>query len=106
MLPENYIYERIEELCEQKHMSKYRLAMNAGMSLSSISTLMHRKSIPTIQTLDKLCDGFGITLAQFFTAEGMPGLTEEQQKVLDVWASLDEREKELINAYILGMKNK
>ena len=53
---ENYIIERIEELCEKKHMSRYRLAQKSGIAQSSISTLLNRKSVPTIQTLEKICD--------------------------------------------------
>ena len=54
---ENYIIERIEELCERKHLSRYRLAQKSGIAQSSISTLLNRKSVPTIQTLEKICDG-------------------------------------------------
>ena len=57
MSAENYIIERIEELCEKKHMSRYRLAQKSGIAQSSISTLLNRKSVPTIQTLEKICDG-------------------------------------------------
>lgn len=102
MLPENYIIERIEELCKEKHMSRYRLAQRAGLSQSSISTLLNRKSVPTIQTIDKLCDGFGITLSQFFCSTRID-LTEEQYGLIDTWDKLDGQEKMLVNAYIQGL---
>ena len=105
MLPENYIIERIEELCEEKQMSRYRLAQKAGLAQSSISTLLNRKSVPTIQTIDKLCDRFGITLAQFFCSTRVD-LTEEQQGLLDTWDKLGEQEKMLVNAYIQGLIRK
>ena len=105
MLPENYIIKRIEELCEEKQMSRYRLAQKAGLAQSSISTLLNRKSVPTIQTIDKLCDGFGITLAQFFCSTRVD-LTEEQQGLLDTWSKLSEQEKMLVNAYIQGLIRK
>ena len=53
MLTENYIIERIEQLCEQKHISRYRLAQRSGIAQSSLSTLLNRKSVPTFQTLKK-----------------------------------------------------
>lgn len=105
MLPENYVIERIEELCEEKKMSRYRLAQRAGIAQSSISTLLNRKSVPTIQTIDKLCDGFGITLSQFFCSTRVD-LTEEQQDLLDTWDKLSEQEKMLVNAYIQGLTRK
>lgn len=105
MLSENYVIERIEELCIEKKMSRYRLAQKSGIAQSSISTLLNRKSVPTIQTIDKICDGFGITLAQFFS--GTPvDLTEDQQEILNTWNKLDEQEKMLVNAYIQGLKRK
>lgn len=105
MLSENYVIERIEELCSEKKMSRYRLAQKSGIAQSSISTLLNRKSVPTIQTIDKICDGFGITLAQFFS--GTPvDLTKEQKLVLDTWNKLDEQEKMLVNAYIQGLIRK
>ena len=65
MLTENYIIERIEQLCEQKYISRYRLAQRSGIAQSSLSTLLNRKSVPTFQTLEKICEGFDISLAQF-----------------------------------------
>ena len=105
MLPENYIIERIEALCEEKQMSRYRLAQKSGLAQSSISTLLNRKSVPTIQTIDKLWDGFGITLAQFFCSARVD-LTEEQQELLDTWDKMNEQEKMLVNAYIQGLIRK
>ena len=100
---ENYIIDRIEELCEQKQLSRYRLSQKAGIPQSSISTLMNRKSVPTIQTLEKICDGMGITLAQFFARDELLDLTDEQKAILDMWNGLDEQEKELVKAYIQGL---
>ena len=69
MSAENYIIDRIEQLCEQKQMSRYRLAQKSGISQSSISTLLNRQSVPTIQTLEKICKGLDMTLAQFFSED-------------------------------------
>lgn len=88
-------------------MSRYRLAQKSGIAQSSISTLLNRKSIPTIQTLEKICDGFGITLSQFF-AEGdkVLDLTKDQEELLRDWNSMDGRQQELVKAYIQGIIRK
>lgn len=107
MRSENYIVERIEELCRKKQISRYRLAQKSGISQSSISTLLNRKNIPTIPTLEKICDGFGITLAQFFSKDNIrPDLTVEQIKLLEAWDELDEHQKALVNAYMQGLNSK
>ena len=67
---EEYIAARVKELCEKYHVSKYRLAQLTGMSQTAVGNIMKMESIPTIPTLEKICDAFGITLAQFFAGEG------------------------------------
>ncbi len=100
--------ERIKELCVKKNMSQYELAKRAGMTQSSISTLLNEGNVPKISTLEKICKGFGITLAQFFTLDdNYPDLSEEQKKVLNIWETLSVKEKiaiEKIVGSILEMR--
>lgn len=107
MLDENYIIERIEELCEKRQMSRYRLSQKTGLAQSSISNLLNRKSVPTIPTLEKICEGLGITLSQFFAGDGdIPNLTGEQKELLASWDDLTDEEKSLVEAYIQGIRKK
>lgn len=107
MLAENYIIDRIESLCEKKHISRYRLSQKTGLAQSSISNLLNRKSVPTIPTLEKICEGLGVTLAQFFAGEGeTPDLTEEQKELLAAWNDLSDEEKKLTRAYMQGISKK
>ena len=89
-------------------MSEYELAKRAGMTQSSISTLLNEGNVPKISTLEKICKGFGITLAQFFTLDdNYPDLSEEQKKVLNIWETLSVKEKiaiEKIVGSILEMR--
>lgn len=107
MSTENYIIDRIEQLCEQKQMSRYRLAQKSGISQSSISTLLNRQSVPTIQTLEKICKGLDMTLAQFFSEDDeLPNLTEEQKRFLTTWNAMNKQEKALVEAYMQGIVRK
>lgn len=100
--------ERIKELCVKKNLSQYVLAKRAGMTQSSISTLLNEGNVPKISTLEKICKGFGITIAQFFTLDdNYPDLSEEQRKVLNIWEKLSAKEKiaiEKIVGSILEMR--
>ena len=100
--------ESIKELCVKKNMSQYELAKRAGMTQSSISTLLNEGNVPKISTLEKICKGFGITLTQFFTLDdNYPDLSEEQKKVLNIWETLSVKEKiaiEKIVGSILEMR--
>nr|DAY07089.1 MAG TPA: Cro/C1-type HTH DNA-binding domain protein [Caudoviricetes sp.] len=88
-------------------MSRYRLAQKSGISQSSISTLLNRQSVPTIQTLEKICKGLDMTLAQFFSEDDeLPNLTEEQKRLLTTWNAMNEQEKALVEAYMQGIVRK
>lgn len=107
MLDEKYIANRIKELCDKKQMSMYALSKKTGISQSSLSNLMKRGSTPTFYTLDRICDGLGITLPQFFSEDiGRLELSSEQKKVLETWESLTDKEKAAVEIYVRGIKLK
>lgn len=88
-------------------MSMYALSKKTGISQSSLSNLMKRGSTPTFYTLDRICDGLGITLPQFFSEDmGRLELSSEQKKVLETWESLTDKEKTAVEIYVRGMKLK
>ena len=46
-------------------MSKYRLSQLSGISQSSIGKIIAKESLPTMPTVEKICDALGVTMAQF-----------------------------------------
>lgn len=66
MRTEDYIPKRVKELCSKHKVSKYRLAQLTDMSQTALGNIIKKESIPTIPTLERICDAFGISLAQFF----------------------------------------
>lgn len=107
MLDKKYIANRIKELCDKKQTTMYALSKKTDISQSSLSNLMKRGSIPTFYTLNRICDGLGITLAQFFLdGVGKLELSSEQRKVLEMWEALNDKEKEAVEIYVRQMKLK
>lgn len=103
----NYIVNKIERIRKEKKLSQYRLAQRAEISQSSISNLLRRRNVPSIITLDKICNGLDITLAQFFSYEDEPpNLTTEQKDWLNLRSQLTETEKLIVEAFIQGMLSK
>ncbi len=90
------VLKEITRLREKRKWSEYDLAKRSGLAQSTISTWYRKNQIPTIQTLDKVCHGLGITLSQFF-AEGddAVSLTPEQKELLDNWSALTETQQRL-----------
>lgn len=90
------VLAEITRLRLQRQWSEYELAQYSGLAQSTISTWYRKNQVPTIQTLEKVCGGFGITLSQFFAEEtDAVYLTQEQRELLDSWAALTDRQKAL-----------
>ena len=66
----NAVKNRILQLLGEKRMSIHKLAMESAVAPSSIKNILYGKSQnPGIVTIKMLCDGFGITLIEFFNTE-------------------------------------
>lgn len=63
------VIQHIQDLCKERSWTYYRLAKEADIPYSTLNNMVNRTNIPTIPTLQKLCDAFGITLADFFLDE-------------------------------------
>lgn len=104
---ENYVSAKITDLCSKSGISKYRLSQRTGISQSALSDITKMKKLPTLITLEKICDAFGITLAQFFTEDGnILDLSEEQKRLLQTWSTLKPEEKNFINTCMESLKGK
>ncbi len=76
------IYEavksRILELCYEKNMTIYRLALESGISQSTIKSILYGKSKnPGIATIKMLCDGLGVDIVSFFDTDTFKNLQQE-----------------------------
>ncbi|MBR2965439.1 MAG: helix-turn-helix transcriptional regulator [Clostridia bacterium] len=72
------VKNRILTLLGEHKMSIHKLAMESAVAPSSIKNILYGKSKnPGIVTLKMLCDGFGITLIEFFNTEEFKNLEQE-----------------------------
>lgn len=94
---EDKIVERIQELCTHKHISLYRLAKNAELPYSSLNNILHRRTCPTVNTLERLCKGLNVSLSEFFDFEIYPvrneQLTAEEEELINKYKNLSIRKK-------------
>lgn len=95
---------RIKELMEERGWSEYRLAIASGLSQSTVANIFNRNTTPSVATLESICSGFGITLAQFFAEGDMVELTEEQKEMFAAWSALTREQKDVLAQLILVMK--
>ena len=74
----NAVKNRILQLLGERKMSIHKLAMESAVAPSSIKNILYGKSQnPGIVTIKMLCDGFGITLIEFFDTKEFAELEQE-----------------------------
>ena len=96
--------ERIQQLMTERGWSMYRLAKQSLISQSTLSNLINRGNAPSLCTLIKICDAFGITLSQFFNDDSEPmSLSAKQKELIMKWSDLSESQKEKVDIFISGM---
>lgn len=72
------VKNRLLQLLGERNMSIHKLAMESAVAPSSIKNILYAKSVnPGIVTLKMLCDGFGITLVEFFDTPEFKSLEQE-----------------------------
>lgn len=100
------IHEKILKLSEERDWTGYKVAKECGMPYSTYYNMMSREALPTIETIEKLCDGFGITLAQFFAKESFPKeLSQEEVELLKRFRTYDKMRREKLKSYIQALSD-
>ena len=94
--------QRIRQLMKERGLTEYRLALDSGLSKSTVSALLHRNTTPSVPTIEAVFNALGITVSQFFAEEGdsLP-VNEEQRLLLQRYAQLTETQKRIIQQTML-----
>lgn len=109
-MTEQDVLNRIQELIQFKHWSVYKLAQESNLPYSSLNNIFNRKTCPSIITLEKICNGLRISLSDFFNFTEMPFHSEnmslEEQELVNSYNSLSNKDKELLQTYLRGLRKK
>lgn len=107
LLRVNYTLNKIELICNKKGISKYRLAQDANIPYTTLTNMFKKDTMPTLPTLQKICEGLDITMAQFFTEEeSRIDLTEQQRALLLLWDELPKEMQAKAMGYLEGLTEK
>ena len=97
------VHKRLRQLLNERGWTEYRLSKKCGLSESTLANIFRRNTMPSITTLEAICNGFGITLSQFFAEDEMVELTPELKNLFDKWIALTPEQKNavyhMINAF-------
>ena len=88
------INKKIEKLRFQRGWSMYELAQEAGITQSTLTSMIRRGNPPKIETLECICEAFGITLAQFFIEdEQLEVLSRNEKELISLFRKIPEAKK-------------
>ncbi len=72
------VRERIVQLCQERGISINKLSSISGVTQSTVNNIVSgRNNSTTVSTIQKLCDGLGITIDDFFHSPLFDGLEQE-----------------------------
>lgn len=101
------VLEKVKKMQAERGWSTYKLSIESGLTQSTLSNMFSRGTCPTVDTLEKICDAFGITLAEFFERnEKKAYLSKEESELIDKYRSLNDKEKEAVNSLVNALFKK
>ena len=87
------VAKRIRELREERKMTQNALAYQAGVSPTYIYQLERGEKNPTIEYIDNICWGLGISIEEFFS-------TKKDVPAADKLSALTPAQKQLLNDFL------
>ncbi len=78
------ISARIMELIAKRGWTQYTLSKQSGVPQSTIATWFTGRNEPSFGAIEKICNGFGITLSEFFSTDAEMDKTEKYGKEMQM----------------------
>lgn len=92
------VNEKILRLAKERGWSEYMLANKADITHSTLNSSINRDTPPKIDTLERICDAFGITMAQFFLEdEAIEFLSSEEKELIELYRRLPKEKREALS---------
>ena len=99
------IHDRLRQLLRERGWTEYRLSRECNLSQTTMGNVFRRNTMPSLATLETICDGFGITMAQLFAEGDMIEVSPELREVFDCWVSLTPDQKKAALSMLRAMNH-
>lgn len=95
------ILGKIKVLQGERGWTDYKLCQIAGLPIGTLNSIYTRSSPPKLETLQCICNAFGLTLSQFFLEdEKVEILSETEREMLQFFRRLSpKQQKALIQVF-------
>lgn len=110
-IPDNFVLAKIKHYCEIRGLSIYKLAKYSDIPYSSLNNIFVRNTEPTVPTLQKICNGLGISMSEFFDdtppkAEATARydwISKDEQWLVETYRKLPADDRKILKAYMRGL---
>ncbi len=100
------VLEKIKKMRDERGWSTYKLAYESGLTQSTLSNMFARKTCPTVETLEKICEAFGISLSEFFDEnDKIVHVSKAEQELLNKYRALSDKEKEIVKSMFEALRH-
>ena len=99
------VHAKLRKLLNERGWTEYRLSKECGLSESTIANIFKRNTLPSIPTLEAICNGVGITVSQFFAEGDMVEITPELKELFGAWGSLTTEQKKTVMQVIVTLNS-
>ena len=100
------VNSKLNRLMAERGWTRYKLAKECGLSESTLANVFSRNTMPSLATLETICQGFKILLSQFFADDEMIEYTPELKELFEAWRFLTPEQKEAVLNLMKTMNNR
>jgi transcriptional regulator with XRE-family HTH domain len=97
------ILEKISVYRKERDWTEYELAKRADLPQSTISSWYRKNMQPSLSSLDKIAQAFGLTLSQMLSEDDNIIASEEEKAVLHEWNRLEPQQKQYLLDFLRSL---
>ena len=98
------VLKKINKMRLDRGWSVYRLSVESGVSQSTLTNMFNRETLPSITTLECLCNAFGITMSNFFEEDVEENDKNNMEKeLIELFKKLSDQEKNSAMVLLRGI---
>lgn len=99
------VHAKLRKLLNDRGWTEYRLSKECGLSESTLANIFRRNTLPSLPTLEAICNGLGVTISQFLAEGDMVEMTPELNELFQAWRSLTAEQKNAVIHLIRTMNS-
>lgn len=90
------VLKKINKMRIDRNWSVYRLSVESGIPQSTLTNMFNRETLPSITTLEWICNAFGITMSEFFREDESDAQSVELSEAVSEFEKLSEADKRFV----------